>query len=253
MTLPTNPELGSDCQSSGDPSTFLRAFPSLFHMTVLPRTPTCPFMGTKMGTPPPHPHPHWALIPAALYQMGGDLAFHQVIGSPNPLQLGSRGWGLFHGPHSPYLNTVPWWPGSSQIPQDVQRYKSKDTSLHFFIKDAFLILVASFVSSNFLSQANTFFFFFCSHAQWNMCFSFLSYTLCNSTSMILPPQYFSTISLILKLEPLIYGTLGQNRLLNSVQARRPLNSSPWNTALHVVNNHCRGGVGEEGGGPIKSD
>lgn len=157
MTLPTNPELGSDCQSSGDPSTFLQSLPSLFHMTVLPRTPTCPFMGTKMGTPPPHPHPHWALIPAALYQMGGDLAFHQVIGSPSPLQLGSRGWGLFHGPILPTSTRYHDDPGHHRY----SRCPKIQIQGHIYtssLKITFLILVASFVSSNFLSQANTFFF-----------------------------------------------------------------------------------------------
>lgn len=51
------PELGSGCQSAGDPSTFLQSPPSLPHMTVLPRTPKCPFMDTEMGTPPPQPPP----------------------------------------------------------------------------------------------------------------------------------------------------------------------------------------------------
>lgn len=117
-----------------------------------------------------HLPPHWALIHAALYQMGGDLAFHQGIDSPNPLQLGSRGWGLFHGP---ILSTSTWYHDDlghhrySRCPK-IQIQGHIYTSL---LKITFLILVASFVSSSFLSQAKTF-FFFCSRAQWNMCFSF---------------------------------------------------------------------------------
>lgn len=41
----------------GNTSTFLQSPPSLPHMTVLPRTPKCPFMDTEMGTPPPQPPP----------------------------------------------------------------------------------------------------------------------------------------------------------------------------------------------------
>ena len=144
-----------------------------------------------------HLPPHWALIHAALYQMGGDLAFHQVIDSPNPHQLGSRGWGLFHGP---ILPTSTWYHDDlghhrySRCPK-IQIQGHIFTSL---LKVTFLILVASFVSSSFLSQAKTFFFLFSCTMEYVL--FFLSYTLCNSCPWSCPHSIFLPFPWFLEIE-----------------------------------------------------
>ena len=147
---------------------------------------------------------------------GWRLGFPQVTNSPNPLQLGRGGGGLFHGR---VLPTSTWYHDDlghhrhSRCPKIQIQGHIYTSSL----KITFLILVASFVSSNFLSQANTFFFLFPRTMEYVL--FFLSYTLCNSRpwscshSISLPFPWF------LEIETSIYGTLGQNRLLNSVEQK----------------------------------
>ena len=155
MTLSKNLELGSDCQSSGTPSTFLQSLLSLFHMAALPGTPKCPFMGTKMGTPPPTPLGSYS---CCTLSNGWRLGFP----SRDWLSQSSSAWeqrlGFIPWPHSPYLNMVPWWPGSSQILK-----MSKDTNprthLHFFIKDHIFNFSSFFCFIQFPFSGQDFFFF----------------------------------------------------------------------------------------------
>lgn len=108
--------------------------------------------------------------------------------------------GFIPWPHSPYLNMVPWWPGSSQILKMFKDTNSR-TLLHFFIKDHIFYFSSFFCFIQFPFSGQHFFFFSCSHAQWNMCFSFWAIPYVTHIHDLAPTVFFYHFPDFWKLKP----------------------------------------------------